>query len=569
MRTLCPFDKGLLRLINTPSLRELDITVTEVSEDELELFKRALADHLSMQRLETLSLKASNSAPFLDVELLSRLRHLRYLKLDCSRPIELARPIEFSRLRHLAALPNLERLTICLHSWKRLDLPTPITFSALRSFEMSCYEYGVIGNLLAHVEFPCLHTFSVFETHDESHNLSQKLTNHLRTLVVKCPSLTTFRWSSKQATARGFGYLGSRQAVVPLAGLISPLLAHRALRHFSLSFRGPIVPHTPADLRMMAEAWPDLETFNLGDEVDEGYDWAERFRVPVVHFDPSAVIVGEWGHRPPAPHWLDELLVQGVVVPCSRGDRSEDDEDRRREDVVRFRRGTINGFGALGILLAHVDAPRLLGFSISELHSDFFTMSKELPDHLHTLLAKYPSLTAFEWDSTQDSELKRGYIGDRRANAPLADLVAPLLSHREMQSFTVRLDGPLVPYSPADFRAFAEAWPGLKTFLPYTNYDDSVRNGVQQRADVESVVAFARHCPSLRSLDIPRVVQFESDPSVDSVRLPSAPHCLQELCVYSVRLPGESSEVSRHSEFAGQFRGLMMKIFPHAIHRIY
>ena len=356
--SLRPIDTGVLRLLN-PSIRELEITLPRASTDELRLFKVAFADYLPMPYLERLTLEAEDLTPLFDVQSLPSPHHrLRYLKLDCGRPIELGTPIDFNHLRHVTALPDLENLAVCLHSWTPLDLSaTPVTFPSLRSLEISCYGFEVIGHLLAHVEFPRLHAFAVTETHES--RLSQKLPEYLHTLIAKFPSLMTFEWHSQQEIQRGRGYVGKRRSDAPLAALVAPLLSHRALRHFSLSFRGPIVPHTPTDLRAMAEAWPDLETFKLGDQVDEHYSCAEQyvdvesvlafarrcprlrsFHVPMVHFDPwgsESTVVGESARRPPVLHWLRELLVDEVAIPCFRNGSEQDKGRRCREAVVQFR----------------------------------------------------------------------------------------------------------------------------------------------------------------------------------------------------------------------------------------
>ncbi|PIL25779.1 hypothetical protein GSI_11529 [Ganoderma sinense ZZ0214-1] len=238
------------------------------------------------------------------------------------------------------------------------------------------------------------------------------------------------------------------------------------------------------------------------------------------------------------------------------------------------------GFDIVGMLLAHVDAPGLQAFSLTETHRNSNDMSQELPNHLRTLVANCPSLTAFEWSSSQDWAYRMGYRGRLNAGVPLAELIAPLLAHHPMRRLSVWLHDPVVPLTPADFRAIAEAWPNLKSL---SLYGAGGEDGEARFADLESVMAFARHCPQLRSLDVP-VVQL--DPPCDEAAVAKdsevahgvrvrAPHWLRELVVGQVDMAGsanangdsgEDEEQQRDRKQVGivKLRGLMENVFPSA-----
>ncbi|PIL25776.1 hypothetical protein GSI_11526 [Ganoderma sinense ZZ0214-1] len=345
-------DTGVLRLVNTSTVRDFDVAFRQSSQKELEQLGKALeVCFSSMQNLEVLSMEVPDLASFIDMGLLPSLHpHLRYVKLFRSGYIT---P---DNLRLLANLPDLKYLNIGL-LWDSEPLSFPVAFPQLRTLSVSCGDPGGLLTVLDHIDAPQLHTFTVSERHKQSPDSSQTLPQLLRALVTKCPSLTRFEWGSEQLYVRRLGFFGTRHAGAPLTSLVAPLLSHRAMRHFSVSFWGPIVPCSPDDFCAMAQAWPDLETFYLGDEWDKHYGWAERYAdlesiaafarhcprlrslcLPVVLFDSSSssssAFASEWTCRPPAPHWLRELSLDRVVcsVTGEAGDRS-------REDTVGLFRG--------------------------------------------------------------------------------------------------------------------------------------------------------------------------------------------------------------------------------------
>ncbi|KAM5540937.1 hypothetical protein V8D89_005248 [Ganoderma adspersum] len=225
--------------------------------------------------------------------------------------------------------------------------------------------------------------------------------------------------------------------------------------------------------------------------------------------------------------------------------------------------------GNIVILLTHLDAPKLQSLSITSTHPDAARLSYELPDCLRMLVAKYPSLTALQWTSNQVWDGRRGYLGNRLSSVPFAE-----------RRFSIQFYGPVVPYTPADFRACAQAWPDLEAFHLGDSYganlgDPAWKRG-EQYADVESIFAFARHCPQLRSLRLRRVEQFGSgEASLEELtRRAPARHWLRELCVdqvcFSIGI-GKAQEKDRNrhrQEFKVRFRGLLMKVFPSATLRI-
>ncbi|KAI1790579.1 hypothetical protein LXA43DRAFT_946878 [Ganoderma leucocontextum] len=191
-------------------------------------------------------------------------------------------------------------------------------------------------------------------------------------------------------------------------------------------------------------------------------------------------------------------------------------------------------FIGIGLLIVHVDAPQLRSLSISETHPDSSeTFPQELSNHLRTLVRKHPFLSAFRWVSRDLSSAGFGDAG--RADRTLAGLLDPLLSLRAMRDFSASFTRPLIPYSLTDFRKIAEAWPDIETF-----YLSVTGSGADQFADLESLASFARHCPHLRKLRIPRV-KFDPDASTPVVGAPT-PHLLRELNVGSVILPTDQFE---------------------------
>ena len=242
-------------------------------------------------------------------------------------------------------------------------------------------------------------------------------------------------------------------------------------------------------------------------------------------------------------------------------------------------------FHEVGIFLAHIDAPRLRSLSVTETWGNADAIAQELPNHLHTLVAKCPALTAFELDSQQAHILKVGYMGQRPVGAPLAELIAPLLSLRTMQRFAAWFSGPAVPYIPADLHAIAEAWPDLEKFT-FHDWEDGGWSSGERYADIESVAAFARHCPRLRSLRIPTVLLDSPDAPGASPQEPVGevatavaseanspparlPHSLHTLYVQHVgRRDGhlrEGQDSDYWEEDGRQFRALMHPVFPSAV----
>ncbi|PIL25792.1 hypothetical protein GSI_11542 [Ganoderma sinense ZZ0214-1] len=343
-------DTDVLQLVNTSTIRDFDVAFLQSSQKELEQLGKALAVCFSsMQNLEVLSMEVPDPASFINMELLPSLHpHLRCVKLYRSGSMKLG------SLYLLANLPDLAFLGIDLLLQDPEPLSLPVAFPQLRTLSVSCGEPAGLLTVLDHIDAPRLHTFTVSETHKQSPDLSQTLPHLLHTLVTKCPSLTRFEWGSEQLWVGRMGFYGKRHAGAPLTQLVAPLLSHRAMRRFSMSFWGPIVPYSPDDFRAMAQAWPDLETFHLGDECDEHYGWTERYadlesiaafarhcprlrslRLPVVLFDSSSGFAGEWACRPPKPHWLRELSVDSVVRSVAPGEG----EDCSREDMGKLFRG--------------------------------------------------------------------------------------------------------------------------------------------------------------------------------------------------------------------------------------
>ena len=233
----------------------------------------------------------------------------------------------------------------------------------------------------------------------------------------------------------------------------------------------------------------------------------------------------------------------------------------------RLRSLTCGGSSAFGVLVDHIHAPQLQTFSIYETHSDSNATMQGLSTHLRTLVTKCPAIMAFTWSSHQEHIRSDGYFGLRHAGVPLAELLAPLLSHRKMRRLTVFLRGPIVPCTPTDFRAIAEALPDLETFK-LDDEGDKHYGWAERYADLESIAAFACHCPRLRSLHLP-TLQFDpsSAPLSEGTQRLPAPHWLRELSIDHAIYGGEGGRNCR-GEDVTLLRGLMEKVFHSARIRI-
>uniref|UniRef100_A0A5K1JT82 InlA n=1 Tax=Ganoderma boninense TaxID=34458 RepID=A0A5K1JT82_9APHY len=231
---------------------------------------------------------------------------------------------------------------------------------------------------------------------------------------------------------------------------------------------------------------------------------------------------------------------------------------------------TVSTSSLRDILFTHLNVPRLQSFSLSETRKDSSHISQEFPNYLRTLLTKCPALTAFSWTSTQVWRNRKHSSGTRRADAPLAELVAPLLEHRTLRHFEMQLCGPIVPYTPSDFGACAEAWPDLEEFCLSDEQDDGTgtwKRG-ERYVDVGTLFEFARNCPGLHRLALPRVERFGSGALLQFERCPPARHWLRELSVDKVVRARRGQDRDRHEELVAQFRGLLVEVFPSGILRL-
>ncbi|KAM5540975.1 hypothetical protein V8D89_005286 [Ganoderma adspersum] len=213
---------------------------------------------------------------------------------------------------------------------------------------------------------------------------------------------------------------------------------------------------------------------------------------------------------------------------------------------------------AIGALIAHMAAPHLQAFSLSETstHQEGSgrRLAKDLSVHLHTLATKWPALTAFQW-SCNLPHAETGFVvasSGGRASEPLAELVVPLLSLRALRSFT------------ASFllRAFRLC-------------DDTPR--ARHHADFAALVAFARYCPRLRSLHLP-VLKLKVDPATSAADAASIAalrqveqlagaraHWLRELAVRHVIYPRRREEEGEEEgDEAELLQECVRELFPEA-----
>ena len=147
-------DAGILRLLN-PSTRELDVNLPNISWEQAEQLEKLFKDCVSlMQNLEILWMRAdlgkSRLERFLDLESFPRL-HPRFRNLTFCQ--DSTPSVELNRLRHLAALPDLENLPINLHSSGE-PASFSVTFERLINLVVCCSQFREIGIFLAHIDAP-------------------------------------------------------------------------------------------------------------------------------------------------------------------------------------------------------------------------------------------------------------------------------------------------------------------------------------------------------------------------------------------------------------------------------
>ena len=229
-------------------------------------------------------------------------------------------PVNHNHLTTLASLPTFKHLSILLNP--REPLNGPVMLGGLQSIHISTFELPAVGALIAHMDALQLRTFSFSESSMEH----DKLTGHLRTLVTKCPSLATFRWSCSCRR----GVPNRRQIHEPFAEFIGPLLSLCALRNFTADLTFLFVTYTPSDFVAFAKAWPELETFKFSDKRPEQAEhYADlgtlasfarhctRLRtlhLPTFKFDAGTNTSIDVAESPPA-HWLEELAVEDIIYP--------------------------------------------------------------------------------------------------------------------------------------------------------------------------------------------------------------------------------------------------------------
>ncbi|KAM5540946.1 hypothetical protein V8D89_005257 [Ganoderma adspersum] len=224
-------------------------------------------------------------------------------------------------------------------------------------------------------------------------------------------------------------------------------------------------------------------------------------------------------------------------------------------------------------LIAFTEAPRLRNLSIDSSHQDSVNLRTELLQCLDPLVSRFPSLTAFEWRCWQFNSWRSGYHGSRDPCTTLAELIEPLLSLRALRDLSLDVDGPIVPYSSTDFRRMAEAWPDLEALSlnldhPLDSESAGGRDGLIQYANVDSLASFARICPRLHKLRIPRVF-IDSITDIPSLvppsesEYPAAGRQLRLLQVGKLLCPGGPGwrDGPRMNEV---FREMMMPVFPFA-----
>ena len=286
----------------------------------------------------------------------------------------------------------------------------------------------------------------------------------------------------------------------------------------------------------------------------------------------------------PNLEYLSVRLLESVTTPAR---------------FKRLRRLAISsckrGLESIGSLIAFMDAPCLRKLSLASSNRHSCNLRTELSHCLQSLPTQFSSLTAFDWTFSQFREFKYGYPGPRNPGGTLAELLEPLLSLRTLRDVSLDLHGPIVPYSSADFRRMAEAWPDLETLAlglerppetyvvphplewraSYASRDvestsgGHIRRGEApgrpaQYADYDVFVSFARHCPRLHTLGIPSV-RIDSVTDIIPGLLEGCPtgHGLHHLYVVDVDCP-EAPDQGRDAKSGrvAVFAEMMKQIFP-------
>ena len=285
----------------------------------------------------------------------------------------------------------------------------------------------------------------------------------------------------------------------------------------------------------------------------------------------------------PNLEYLSVRLLESVTTPVRF--------TRIRSVAISCKRG----LESIGSLIAFMHAPCVRKLSLASSNRHSCDLRTELSHCLQPLPTQFPSLTAFDWTFSQFREFKYGYPGPRNPGGTLAELLEPLLSLRTLRDVSLDLHGPIVPYSSADFRRMAEAWPDLETLAlglerppetyvvphplewraSYASRDvestsgGHIRRGEApgrpaQYADYDVFVSFARHCPRLHTLGIPSV-RIDSVTDIIPGLLEGCPtgHGLHHLYVVDVDCP-EAPDQGRDAKSGrvAVFAEMMKQIFP-------
>ena len=261
-RALSP---GALSLIS-PSVRKLNLDIDLDGWTQWD------------EKFRCIFTQSFNAAP--EIEQLRLASHpsilgLPLLQTHCSRlyQLEVFPPLDLDSLRLLTELPALQHLSISL---SREDFPginPAIIFLSVTTLDVEG-TWVNLGVMLETIRLPSIHTLFIrgWNYSERAAELAKAATQCFCTLAAKQPFLTRLSVCAIDGRVPpSHGCVVGCVEHVPdafeatLLDIMNPLLALSTLRHLDLGFPSYFdIACTAADLRAVAEAFPVLETFDLG-----------------------------------------------------------------------------------------------------------------------------------------------------------------------------------------------------------------------------------------------------------------------------------------------------------------
>ena len=292
---------GGLSLISA-SVHELSfhLVISDSDQDGIQaLFLEAIEAAPHLERLHLF-------APLLDPQALHALQRRERL-----RSLAIKSQIQAVALQPLSQLPNLETLSVCVgEEIPPVDLQLP----AVRDLELKRCDWTNVDSFLANTDLPSLRSLTFSKIEHGPERLIHDGAQSFRTLSAKHPHITSLSINCVSNAQLPFHHT---YEPLPTGGtlmsMVEPLLSLHALRDVRLRFRIYLFDYTSADIRAFAEAWRDLETFQLEMVTREGPGCRAGFE-SVVHFAHNCPRLRGL-HLPEMQFDLDREGLEGVVYP--------------------------------------------------------------------------------------------------------------------------------------------------------------------------------------------------------------------------------------------------------------